>query len=335
MSKMIKKFSLLTLGSLGLAFAGGSVIAQQAGQSAPDFPSSTPDSQPKVSEPEPAPNPVREQREQRGLDATAGGIDPELGPIDEPDSEDVAPALRVTGDGEWKRPEDSVRDRLRREALERATKLNADLEAARRSAGAGSNGLVMPILMAPNIPMVPMELLFPPEIVAAGPPPVRESRGSAVIIGALNREAGTNTRIRIPTGGEGTFGSLRVKVSGCFLSHPEDTFESWAYVEVSDMGRPDRKQLAVLPQRDRSRVQAATGERVLRKSWIIASSPSVTPIDHPSFDVWLVACEGNGGAAPLPQWPAGTQPQNSLAPNPPAVNPVPPVSPPPGKQTGN
>jgi hypothetical protein len=354
MNATFKRLLMLTIGSIGVAFAGGGVIAQQAQPETapPQFPVPPPPSGPgDVSEPEPAPNPVKERREQQAIDnEAAGGIDPELGPIAEPDSEDVGPALRIQGEGEWQRPQDSVRDRVRREALERAEKLAREMNAAAGgSANVGANGLIMPRLMAPNIPLVPMELLFPPEVVNAGPPPVRESRGSAIIVGALDREARTNTRVRIPAGGQGTYGSLRIKVSGCFMSHPEDTFESWAYVEVSDMGRADRKQLAVLPQRDRNRVKAATGERIIRKGWIIASSPSVTPIDHPLYDMWLINCEGNGGAGPQPQWPGGIAPPgqegtlppaNGVAPAqlpatapPPAV--PPPTTPPQGKQTGN
>jgi hypothetical protein len=354
MNTTFKRFLLLTIGSIGIAFASGGVIAQQAQPEAapPNFPVPPPPPGPgDVSQPEPAPNPVKEQREQQAIDnEAAGGIDPELGPIAEPDSEDVGPALRMRGEGEWQKPQDTVRDRVRRETIDRAEKISREMNAASGSAteSSGSNGLIMPRLMAPNIPLVPMELLFPPEVVSAGPPPVRESRGSAIIIGALDREARTNTRLRIPAGGQGTYGSLRIKVSGCFMSHPEDTFESWAYVEVSDMGRTDRKQLAVLPQRDRNRVRAATGERILRKGWIIASSPSVTPIDHPLYDMWLVNCEGNGGAGPQPQWPGGIAPPGQEGTLPPgAVAPVngvapavlpanpPPAAPPPGKSTGN
>jgi hypothetical protein len=358
MKMSLKRLLALSVGSIVIALAGGGVIAQQVPpeSSQPDFPVPPPPStSPEVSEPEPAPNPVKERREQQRNEengGAAGGIDPELGPISEPDSEDVAPALRVTGEGEWQRPKDDVRERVRRETIERAAKISDDMARASgansQGNGAASNvgsGLIMPRLMAPNIPLVPMELLFPPEVVSAGPPPVRESRGSAIIIGALDREARTNTRIRIPAGGQGTYGSLRVKVSGCFMSHPEDSTESWAYVEVTDMGRTDRKQLAVLPQRDRGRVKAATGERLLRKGWIIASSPSVTPIDHPIFDMWLVTCEGNGGAGPQPQWPGGIAPPGQEGTLPPAApGPVlaappaattAPATPPPGKQTGN
>jgi hypothetical protein len=365
MNMSMKRILSLTVSSVAVALIGGGVIAQQVPPEAqePSFPVPPPPSSvPEVSEPEPAPNPVRERREQQNSgnnSEAAGGIDPELGPIAEPDSEDVAPALRVKGEGSWQRPKDDVRERVRRETIERAAKISDDMTRAAKASGSGgtdatnaqrTNGLsqpslIMPRLMAPNIPLVPMELLFPPEVVSAGPPPVRESRGSAIIIGALDREAKSNTRIRIPSGGQGTYGSLRIKVSGCFMSHPEDTAESWAYVEVTDMGRTDRKQLAVLPQRDRSRVRAATGERILRKGWIIASSPSVTPVDHPIYDMWLVTCEGNGGAGPQPQWPGGIAPPGQEGATPPAApGTVPagqvapaavPATPPPGKQTGN
>jgi hypothetical protein len=361
MKMTFKRLLLLTIGSVAAAFAGGGVIAQQAQPEAapPELPIPPPPAGPSdVSEPEPAPNPVKERRNQEAIDngSAAGGIDPELGPIAEPDSGDVAPALRMEGEGSWQKPTDSVRERVRRETIERAEKIGREMNAASgagssggASQASGSSGLIMPRLMAPNIPLVPMELLFPPEVVSAGPPPVRESRGSAIIVGALDRDARTNTRLRIPTGGQGTYGSLRIKVSGCFMSHPEDTFESWAYVEVSDMGRADRKQLAVLPQRDRNRVKAATGERIIRKGWVIASSPSVTPIDHPLYDMWLINCEGNGGAGPQPQWPGGIAPPgqegtlppaNGVAPSgaAPAALPAtapPPVTPPQGKQTGN
>jgi hypothetical protein len=357
MNTNFKRFLLLTIGSIGVALAGGGVIAQQAQPEAapPNFPVPPSGTEP-VSEPEPSPNPVKEQREQQAIDnEAAGGIDPELGPISEPDADDVAPAMRMKGEGDWQKPKDTVRERVRQETIARAEKMSREAVAPSANGtgggGAVSSGLVMPRLMAPSIPNVPMELLFPPEVINAGPPPVRESRGSAIIVGALNREARANTRLRIPAGGQGTYGSLRIKVSGCFMSHPEDTFESWAYVEVSDMGRTDRKQLAVLPQRDRNRVKAATGERVIRKGWIIASSPSVTPIDHPLYDVWLVNCEGNGGAGPQPQWPGGIAPPgqegtlppaNGVAPTggrpdqvaPPSAAPAP-TGPGQGKQTGN
>ncbi|WP_420887895.1 DUF2155 domain-containing protein [Candidatus Phycosocius spiralis] len=150
----------------------------------------------------------------------------------------------------------------------------------------------MPRLVGPTIPFVPLELLFPPESVEQGPKPVRELRGTSIVLGALDREKGTNVRLKVSVGSQVTYGSLRMRVMACYTSHPEDRLESWAYVEVTDIGPQKLNQLAVLPQRNSRSNRDANALRVIRKGWIIASSPAVTPIDHPTYDMWLVACDG-------------------------------------------
>ena len=272
----VKRLSWLALGSAFIALGSGAVIAQTANPEANSTglrPASTSG----------APSDPAKATKATPPAATGGGIDPELGPIAEPEESDVAPAFRQNGTGRWMTPEEEMRARIRREALSQA-------EAEQQALAA--SGLVMPRLVGPNIPLVPLELLFPPEALETGPKPVREIRGTGVMIGALDREKGTNVRVRVPVGSQVTYGSLRLKLSACYASNPEDPIESWAYVEVLDMGRQNTNQLAVLPQRNRRDMREANKERVLRKGWIIASSPAVTPIDHPTYDMWLVSCEG-------------------------------------------
>ncbi|MFY7758989.1 DUF2155 domain-containing protein [Aquidulcibacter sp.] len=271
-----KKLSWLALGSACIALGSGAVIAQTANPEA-----NSTGLRPALSG-SAASDPAKATKATSPA-ATSGGIDPELGPIAEPEEGDVAPAYRQNGTGTWMTPEDEMRARIRREALSQA-------EAEQQALAA--SGLVMPRLVGPNIPLVPLELLFPPEALETGPKTVREIRGTGVMIGALDREKGTNVRVRVPVGSQVTYGSLRLKLSACYASNPEDPMEAWAYVEVSDMGRQNTNQLAVLPQRNRRDMREANKERVLRKGWIIASSPAVTPIDHPTYDMWLVSCEG-------------------------------------------
>ncbi len=265
------------------AVSAGAVLAQsQEAQ-----PVQQPGSFPQVSTPEPAPNPVRDQETAPAAEDTGGGIDPELGPIAEPDAGDAGPAGVMGPGGDWNSADDEVRRRAR-EALEQA--------AAEAAAGAGAAQTgVMPVLVGAQIPVVPLSLLFPPEIMAEGPREVRESRGIVATFVGVDRNAGTRQRFAVPVGREATFGTLRVSVSACYKSHPDDPFEAWAYVTVTDQGRPRTIQLAVLPQRERARQAERSGVRELRKGWIIASSPSVTPVDHPVYDVVLATCEGDGG----------------------------------------
>ncbi len=272
----LKKLSWLAFGSAFIALGSGAVIAQTANPEA-NSTASRPASGSGASN-----DPAKAAKATTPA-VTTGGIDPELGPIAEPEAGDVAPAFRQNGTGTWMTPEEEMRARIRREAMSQA-------EAEQQALAA--SGLVMPRLVGPNIPLVPLELLFPPEALETGPKAVREIRGTGVLIGALDRERGSNVRVRVPVGSQVTYGSLRLKLSACYASNPEDPMESWAYVEVLDMGRQNTNQLAVLPQRNRRDMREANKERVLRRGWIIASSPAVTPIDHPTYDMWLVSCEG-------------------------------------------
>lgn len=264
---------------------------------------------PQVSEPEPAPNPVRDQQAGPGLDDTGGGIDPELGPIAEPDAGDAGPASVLGADGAWETPDELARRRAREEAQRLASEALAGAEAA--------SGGVMPRLVGPTIPIVPLALLFPPEVQVDGPREVREIRGTQATLVGADRSSGQVRRFVIPVGREATFGSLRIQLSGCYRSNPDDPFEAWAFVDVTDRGRPPIAQLAVLPQRERARRQATQGPRQLRRGWIIASSPTVTPIDHPVYDVFLASCDGDaGGPAPVAQVTDGAAPVDGTAPRP-------------------
>jgi hypothetical protein len=292
--------ALAVLAAAALAgLPAGNGMAQSQEAQSPNLPVPPPPPDPgsaRVSTPEPAPNPVTDMQLPR--DEAGAGIDPELGPIAEPDSGDIGPALRQEGGGSWEAPDEAVR-RQAREALARAA-----AEAAR--AAAERNSGVMPKLVGPTIPIVPLALLFPPEIQAEGPRIVRETRGVQAVFTGVNRSTGESRRFTVPVGRQATFGSLQVNLEGCYKSAPEDQFEAWAYVNVVDRGRPPTVQLAILPQRERARQAAQAGPQTLRRGWIIASSPTVTPIDHPVYDLWLVACEGDaGGPMPVAQGPDG------------------------------
>ncbi len=269
----------IVLGGVVLAALSNSIGAQPVNDDALQPPA--------VSTPEQTPNP---NTEREVIVQDDGGIDPELGPMQDPDSNEVLPALRTTDGDNWERGDTSL------SASERE-KLDAALR--NQNASDSANAGIMPRLAGPNIPIIPISLLFPSgagdEMLPQGPRIVREAPGTGVVITALNRETGYKLSFGVRVGQTVTFEQLSVKVSACYKSNPEDPDESYAYVDVIDNGSVETTPLAVLPQRDRARKREAKKIEYLRRGWIIASSPTVTPIDHPIYDMWLVRCEG--GAA--------------------------------------
>jgi hypothetical protein len=68
-----------------------------------------------------------------------------------------------------------------------------------------------------------------------------------------------------------SFGSLRVYVRHCYKRPPEETPESTAFLEIDDV-RPGEAPVRVF------------------SGWMFASSPALSALEHPVYDVWVVDC---------------------------------------------
>jgi len=77
--------------------------------------------------------------------------------------------------------------------------------------------------------------------------------------------------IESPLGQPARFGTLPIVARACHKKPPTETPESTAFLEIVDI-RPDSPAIAVF-----------TG-------WMFASSPSVSAMEHPVYDVWVVDC---------------------------------------------
>ena len=67
------------------------------------------------------------------------------------------------------------------------------------------------------------------------------------------------------------FGSLEIRASACMKRPPEETPESSAYLEIEEIN-PDE------------------ANHKLFKGWMFASSPALSALQHPVYDVWVIDC---------------------------------------------
>lgn len=162
---------------------------------------------------------------------------------------------------------------------------------------------ILPRMVPPDIPIIPIDLLFPKstQTVTKEAEVNNEIAGSYIIMFGVNRMTGQSLEFKIPVGTAVNYERLTIKATACYKSAPNEPDESWGYVDVIDNGEPYRPQLAILPQRNSAQVRAAQGAKIIKHGWIMASSPDVTPIDHPLYDLKLVSCSGGaaGERAPI------------------------------------
>ena len=78
--------------------------------------------------------------------------------------------------------------------------------------------------------------------------------------------------IKLKNGEQLTFKDLSIKSLKCKNSEFDDNPEITAYIQVRDLTDKNNNEVFVF------------------NNWMFSSSPSVTPFDHPVYDVRLVSC---------------------------------------------
>jgi hypothetical protein len=95
--------------------------------------------------------------------------------------------------------------------------------------------------------------------------------GSVGVLQTLDKVTGRVRVLEAPVGEPVQFGPLTIVVRACRKRAPEEPPETAAFLEI---------------------VERKTGETAVElfKGWMFASSPAVSALEHPVYDVWLVAC---------------------------------------------
>ena len=88
----------------------------------------------------------------------------------------------------------------------------------------------------------------------------------------LDKISSKNTLIQLKNGELIKFKDLSIKSLKCKNSEFDDNPEITAYIQVKDLTDQNNDEVFVF------------------NGWMFSSSPSITPFDHPVYDVWLVYC---------------------------------------------
>jgi hypothetical protein len=111
---------------------------------------------------------------------------------------------------------------------------------------------------------------------------------------ALDKITGRSTDIEVKVGEPVVFGSLKVELQVCYQTPPEEAPESAAFLKIAST-QPvavETMEAAV----DAEDVETVSDENPeLFSGWMYASSPGLSALEHPVYDIWVIRC-----AAPDP-----------------------------------
>ena len=98
------------------------------------------------------------------------------------------------------------------------------------------------------------------------------SEGTFTDLKILDKISSKNTLVKLKNEELITFNDLSIKSLKCKNSEFDDNPEITAYIQVKDLTDENNNEVFVF------------------NGWMFSSSPSITPFDHPVYDVWLVNC---------------------------------------------
>ena len=80
----------------------------------------------------------------------------------------------------------------------------------------------------------------------------------------------------VPVGGGTEFGTLELRVHYCAYRPPEEPPENVAFITIFDNGYAEKK-----PKK---------AQKAMFSGWMFASSPAISGLEHPVYDVTLLSC---------------------------------------------
>ena len=96
--------------------------------------------------------------------------------------------------------------------------------------------------------------------------------GAYTDIKVLDKISSKNTLLKLKNGELKKFKDLSIKSLKCKNSEFDDNPEITAYIQVRDLTNKSNDEVFIF------------------NGWMFSSSPSITPFDHPVYDVWLISC---------------------------------------------
>ena len=113
-----------------------------------------------------------------------------------------------------------------------------------------------------------------------------EAERRLAVLQALDKVVARTSRLEAPLDRPVRFGTLRIVVRACHAAPPEEPPENVAFLEIDEVHHDERA------------VRLYTG-------WMFSSTPGLAALEHPVYDIWVLACTE---AAPAPENAASEKP---------------------------
>ncbi len=107
---------------------------------------------------------------------------------------------------------------------------------------------------------------------------VRAEPMDIAVLQGLDKVTARVSTIEAPVGRTVRFGALEIIARTCDKRPPEEPPESAAFLDIWEV-RPGEAAISLF------------------RGWMFASSPALSAMEHPDYDVWVLDCESSASSA--------------------------------------
>lgn len=117
------------------------------------------------------------------------------------------------------------------------------------------------------------------------------------VLRVLDKISARTTTLRVPVGGSAAFGLMVMTVRSCQSAPPSEAPESAAFLEIGEMDVNASVRGTAGGKGGASSGVDSFSKRLLFSGWMFASSPALSALEHPVYDVSVLACEAKQAPA--------------------------------------
>ena len=158
--------------------------------------------------------------------------------------------------------------------------------------------IVIPIAMVVNFALVIGFMFFAATTIFSSKDAnaiVPTQQNSIAVIRALDKVTARVEELSLPTGKQIEFGTLLITAKTCKTTLPEETPpESAAYLDVME--------IETLGENNSTNTKSDESKSVFN-GWMFASSPALSAMEHPVYDIWVIGCKNDNSEVEAPKIP--------------------------------
>ena len=119
-------------------------------------------------------------------------------------------------------------------------------------------------------------------LMTAAPASAENITAETITMRALDKVTAHTEDFTIKIGDKLSFGTLDITARHCEYRPPEETPETYAFMQIKDRGLDKGKKIKKKADEDKP--------EFVFSGWMFASSPALSALDHSVYDVWVLSC---------------------------------------------